>query len=307
MDKNPKKNIKLALFIIISILGISHILGKQLDTKAEIATKNLYKRGPNGIIVGAESIVYQAQKQQAIIFIHGFASTPRVFADLINEIKDKADSDIYAPLLPYNGRDLQTLSQPNNQVVLDYLEQLISNFAKFYKKVTIVGLSYGGAQLAKLVADNKIPANTNIVLYAPGFYITSNNFLQRNFAKVYRTWRNYCDYKLFGCGYPNYASADNTARPQFANQKDFSYLDIPAVITMFDFDSKNRNLLKEIHRPFSIIIAEDDNRVSYTNIKNNCEINHNYCKLYSFSSGKHIIHWGENKQKFEELLLKILS
>lgn len=303
----PKKSITgLTIFVIVSILGMAHILSKELDKKAEIATNNTYERNENGIIIGAESISYQAQKQQAIIFIHGFASTPRVFTSLINDLKNKANSDIYAPLLPYNGRDLQTLSQTDNQVVLNYLEKIISSFAKIYKKITIVGLSYGGAQLTKLVADNKIPENATIVLYAPGFYITANNFLQRNFAKIYKTWRNYCNYKILGCGFPNYESADSTAKPQFAIQKDFSYLDIPAVITMFEFDLQNRDLIKQIQRPFNIIIAEDDNRVSYPKIKNDCNINNKYCKLYTFPSGKHIIHWGKNKQKFEELLLKIL-
>lgn len=306
MEKNSKRHIKIGLCAIILILGIGHILGKNLDKEAEVVTNDAFKRDSNGIIVGADSIYYQAQKQQAIIFVHGFASTPRVFAELIKDIKDKANGDIYAPLLPYNGRDLQTLSQTDNQVVLNYLEQLISNFAKIYQKITIVGLSYGGAQLTKLVADNKIPANATIVLYAPGFYITANNFFQRNFAKVYKTWRDYCDYKIFGCSSPNYTSADSIAKPQFASQKDFDYVSIPAVIKMFEFDLQNRDLLKKIRRPFKIIIAENDTRVSYTKIKNDCKINHKYCKLYSFSSGKHLIHWGKNKQKFEGLLLKIL-
>jgi esterase/lipase len=306
MNKKSKKHIKSTILIIILLLGTLYILGKELDKKDEIETNNTFKRNSNGIIVGAESIRYQAQHEQAIIFIHGFSSTPSVFAELINDIKYKADSDIYAPLLPYNGRDLKTLSQTDNQVVLDYLEHLVSNFARIYKKITIVGLSYGGAQLTKLVADKKIPENATIIIYAPGFYITANNFLQRNFAKVYKTWRSYCDYKILGCDSPNYSSADTYAKPQFAEQKDFPYINIPALITMFEFDLKNRDLIQKINRPFNLIIAEDDSRVSYAKIKNACDINHKYCKLYSFSSGKHIIHWGKNKQKFEELLLKIL-
>ncbi len=305
MNKKTKKIIWIVAFVIVSILGLARLSSSELDKNAELVTNQMYKRDNNGVIVGAKSIVYQAGKQQAIIFIHGFASTPRAFTTLIEDIKNKSDSDIYAPLLPYNGRDLQTLSKTNNQVVLNYLEQLITHFAAIYKKITIVGLSYGGAQLAKLTMDNKIPTNATLIFYAPAFYLTSNNFLQRSFAKIYSHSRDYCEYKFLGCTYPSYESADEESKAQFANQADFPYLDVPALLTMFEFDLDNRYVLKNIHRPFNIIIAKDDNRVSFKKIKHDCDKNGKYCNLYMFNSGKHLIHWGANKKVFEELILKI--
>lgn len=213
--------------------------------------------------------------------------------------------DIYAPLLPFNGRDLETLSKADDKITLSYLEKIITNFSKNYQKITIIGLSYGGAQLAKLVNDNKIPNNATIILYAPAFYIKSNNLLQRNFAKIYSYWRSYCDYKILGCSQPSYASADKTAKPQFAKQPDFPYLSIPALLSMFKFDLENRNLLRTINRKFNVIIAKDDNQIAYEKIKNDCNLNYKNCTLYTFNSGRHLIHWGKNKQIFYKLLLDL--
>lgn len=305
MQKKTIKTTIINISAIFSIILIASFLGSKLDKDAELATSRMYKRDANGVIVGSESISYQTGKDHAIIFIHGFASSPRVFKDLINDIKDKANSDIFAPLLPYDGRDLQTLSKTNNEVVLKYLEQIITQFSIIYKKITIVGLSYGGAQLATLASLDKIPENAKIILYAPAFHISANNFWQRSFAKIYGHWRDYCDYNLLKCTHPNYANADASAKPRFEEQKDFAYYDIPATLTLFDFDLKNQNSLKNIKRPFSLIIAKNDNRVDYIKIKHDCEKNNEYCKLYSFKSGKHLIHWGKNKNKFEELILKI--
>ncbi len=305
MDKKHKKAIWIAIFVIISMLGLARLSSGELDKKADLLIEQMYKHDQHGVIDGAQSIIYQAGNNQAIIFIHGFASTPLAFADLINDIKDKANSDIYAPLLPYDGRNLQTLSKTNNQVVLNYLDNLITQISKMYKKVTIVGLSYGGARLAKLAADNKIPNNATLILYAPALYLKSNNFIQINLAKAYTHWRKYCDSTILGCEYPSYQSADETGKQQFTKQKDFPYLNIPALLTMYKFDLDNRDILNNINRPYNIIIAKDDNRVSYSKIKEICYKNNKYCRLYSFYSGKHLIHWGKNKHEFESLLLKI--
>lgn len=295
------------VFLVISIFGLARLSSSDLDNKVEKESKKLYKLDKYGIIEGAEPIVYKDGYDRALVLIHGFGSTPAVFTDLINNIKYQARSDIYAPLLPYAGRTLQTMSKTDSQVVVNFIESFIDEVSKKYKKVVVVGLSYGGAMLAKIASDNKIPPNVRLIFYSPALYIKSNTFLQRNLTRLYSQWRDYCDYTMLGCEYPTYPSADDEARPKFAKQKDFHVVDIPALLTMYKFDLKNRGDFDKIHRPYNIIMAIDDNRINYNKIKGICYKNNKYCKFYSFSSGRHLIHWGKNKKAFEKLLLNIVN
>ena len=168
-------------------------------------------------------------------------------------------------------------------------------------------MSYGGALLTTLVNAQRVPKNVELILYAPAFYITLNTAFNRLELQLYGSWRKYCDYKILGCGQPNYSSGDETAKPMFDKQKSPPYLIMPALIELFEFDTDNRDKLATIKRPFSLIIAKDDNRVSYTEQKAICERNPPYCHLYTFPSGKHLIHWGAQKKQFEDLLVKLAN
>lgn len=295
------------VFLVVSVFGLARLSSSNIDDKVEANSEKLYKLDRYGIIEGAEPIIYKDGYDNALVLIHGFGSTPAVFTDLINDIKYQAKSDIYAPLLPYAGRTLQTMSKTDSQVVVNFIDSFIEEVSKRYKKVVVVGLSYGGAKLAKLASENKIPPNVTLVFYAPALYLKTNTFFQRNLTRLYSQWRDYCDYTMLGCEYPTYPSADDTAKPEFAKQKDFHVVNIPALLTMYQFDLKNRGDFDKIHRPYNIIMAVDDNRVNYNKIKGVCYKNNRYCKFYSFSSGRHLIHWGKNKQAFEKLLLNIVN
>lgn len=333
-----KKKIIILTLTILTI-GLLKILGINLDKEAEMRSEKMYAYNKNdfrllskpttkskvqgesapqfssavefekkSIIKGAESIIIKNKdnaESSVIIFIHGFASSPAAFSSLIKDIKTKTKSDIYAPLLPFHGRNLQTLTKLDNQILLNYLDNLLQHLAKTYKNVTVVSLSFSGALTAKLAFDNKIPNNVKIILYSPAFYIKSNNLPKRSIAKIYSYWRNYCNYNLLGCGYPSYSSADAYAKPEFAKEKSFKYVNLKSLLTMYKFDSQNQSILSLISRHYDIIIAADDNRVSYDRIKFMCNKNSKYCHLHSFKSGKHMIHWGKNKEKFINTILQI--
>ena len=76
---------------------------------------------------------------------------------------------------------------------------------------------------------------------------------------------------------------------------------------MYRLDLNNRQAIAEIDRPHSMIVAVDDNRVSYDQLKQSCEQNKKYCHFYSFKSGKHLIHLGANKDAFEKLIIELAN
>ena len=304
---SKKKKYGVVLFVIIIAISLVKISGKLLDGDAEQHVQRIYSRGNQGVIEGLQSKIVLLGQNRAILFVHGFSDSPAMFADLVDELKTKGNSDIYAPLLPFHGRGLTLMAQLNNNVIIDDLSHTINSLAKRYQSLTVVGMSYGGALLTALVNENKIPENVGLILYAPAFFIKTNTYWGRTEAHVYSWWRTYCNYKVLGCTYPGYASGDTTAKHLFDKEKSLQYTVIPALLQVYQFDLDYRKGLGDIHRPYSLIIAVDDNRVSYEEQKAVCEANQPYCHLYSFPSGKHIIHWGANKKKFEKLLIKLTS
>lgn len=303
-----KKNIYIVFIILLALfVGVLFVVGYWLDNKAEKRVENMYLRNKDEIIDGLSSIVIKNGHHKALLFVHGFMDSPASFADVVNDIKYKTNRDIYVPLLPFHGRNLSSAAMFNNQIILDDLSNQINKLAKEYDSLTVVGMSYGGALLTALENENKLPDNVQIILYAPGFYITSNNYITRLQAHIYKSWRKYCDYKILGCNFPNYDSGDASAIPMFNKEKSLKYVVIPALLELYKFDLKHRQGLNKIKRPYSLIIAVDDNRVSFQEQKRVCMESPKLCHLYPFESGKHIIHWGANKGKFESLIIELTN
>lgn len=295
-------------FLLFLIAGLFfYISGKLLDKEAERVIQQLYVRDSNGVIKGVESITIKKNNANALVLVHGFLETPDTFRELINEVSQKTTLDIYAPLLPFHGRNLQTAAQLDNQTVLDYLQGYLGGLSKQYKTLTVVGLSYGGALLVDLASKGKLPANVNLVLYAPSIYGFTDLLSSKIKRGVYGLWRNYCNYPAFGCQFPVYESGDAVAATAIANEINLRYKVNSAVTQLAKLDMENRENLTNLKRPFSLIIAKDDNRVSYEKLKNVCEANKTYCHFYSFPSGKHVIHMGANKEAFTNLIIQLTN
>jgi esterase/lipase len=304
---SKKIHYKKMLFFIIIALSVIWFSGMLLDRRAELRVQKMYAHDHEGVIEGLQSIRVIQGKNRALMFIHGFADSPEIFSDLVDDIKNRVNADIYVPLLPFHGRDLQSLAQFNNQIILTDLASQINALSKKYPSLTVVGMSYGGALLTTLVNEKKIPDTVHFILYAPAFYITMNTVFGRLEAYLYGWWRNYCNYEVLGCRFPADLSGDAVAKPMFHKEKTLFHVVIPAVKQLYQLDLDNRQALSTIHRPYSLIMAVDDNRVSYTALKAACKANQPYCHFYSFPSGKHMIHWGANKKRFEELLIKLTT
>lgn len=264
----------------------------------------LYIRHNDHIIQGAEPIVYKNGHKKALVFIHGHMETPAVWSEIVELGKHTNAFDIYAPLLPYHGRTLETASLLDNKIIYNYIKNYISKLSGEYEHLTVVGLSYGGLQLLNLAKNQDLPKNVYPILYGPATYIRSNNWQGWLKAYLYQTlFRNYCNYDSIGCAYPVYDSADERGKELIEKEISLRYRVLPAILQMYDFDSATRGAIKRIKNPFSVLIAEDDNRVDYQKVKEECAAN-SKCRFVSFPSGKHVIHYGKWKEKFFEVITK---
>lgn len=294
--------------IFILLVAGFFLTGKLLDNEAERVVNQLYPHDAEGVIAGTNSIeIIRGNSQAAVVFIHGFLESPHTFAELINDIKLKIPADIYAPLLPFHSKNLQTAATFDNAIILAQVREYLAKLAKQYHTLTVIGFSYGGLLLLDLAANNQLPNNIHLILYAPSLFIQSNKPSQYLEAYLYSWWRNYCNYPGLQCNFPSYQSGDEEARQLIEADKDLQYLVISALLKLYQLDSVNRNKVNDIKRPYDIIVAMDDNRVDASRLKTICEKNKNYCHFYPFADGKHIIHWGKNKRAFEDLLVKLIE
>jgi pimeloyl-ACP methyl ester carboxylesterase len=307
MKKTTRLRLLFWILFILLILALIKISGKWLDKDAEKYVDQLYPRDAQGVTQGLQTITVIGQHEKTILILHGFFESPADFSDVIQDIKKRVPADIYAPLLPFQGRNLATAALFSAPVVSAYVNSYIDNLALHYKSVIVVGHSFGGALLVNLARQKKLPVNVQLVLYAPAIFIGSNDFAGRVKARVYNVWRDYCNYPLLGCRLPNYASGDAAARPYFDEEKTLRYVVAGAIMQLYAMDLTNRAYLPQIDRPYAVIMAEDDNRVSFAEQEKACFANKNFCTLYAFRGGRHFLHWGKNKTAFENLLVKFAA
>ncbi len=90
--------------------------------------------------------------EKAVLFVHGFPSTPAVYRWAAGELS-KEGWDCAAPLLPGFGTDWHDLISTNYSQWYSYLSEYYRDLRKLYKKLFIVGTSMGGALTLKLAED----------------------------------------------------------------------------------------------------------------------------------------------------------
>lgn len=88
-------------------------------------------------------------REKAIIFVHGFPSCPQTYKYAARSA-EQAGFDVYAPLLPGFGTNMENFLHTNFTQWFSYLENYYLDKRKTYKKVYVVGLSMGGALTLKL-------------------------------------------------------------------------------------------------------------------------------------------------------------
>ncbi len=297
---------KYVFFIILFFLAGFIILGKVLDLESERVINQLYPRDTKGVIKGVDTFKYKIKDHdEAIVLLHGFLETPEVFHELIEVLKKFNEVDIYAPLLPGHGRNLESASKISVDKTLLQLERYLNELAKKYKKITVLGLSYGGGLLAGLSKDNKTPKNAQLILLSPSVYIIDNTFMSRVMMNLYSLWRNYCNYKSLGCEFPVYESGETYAMKYLEEEINLKYKVVSATKQLYDLDLKTRGSLQNYKRPFAVIIAKNDNRISYEKLFDQCKKNQ-CCEFIGYDSGKHLLLQSTNKKKLQDKIIAIL-
>jgi carboxylesterase len=100
-----------------------------------------------------------------VLVLHGFGDTTRTIEPLARALHARG-YDVYAPLLPGQGRTLAEFCASGRAQWLAAARQALAELDTRYERVAVVGLSMGGA-LATLLAAERPERLSALVLLAP--------------------------------------------------------------------------------------------------------------------------------------------
>src|SRR6185503_4051097 len=131
---------------------------------------------------GAETIDMQEGNSHGILLLHGFGDTPQTLALLARHLHENG-FDVKAPLLPGHGTTVSAFMESRRKDWLACARQELATLQSTHDKVSVAGLSMGGAMAAILAAEN--PEICSLVLIAP--YLDVSAF-QRFASASYWLW-----------------------------------------------------------------------------------------------------------------------
>lgn len=100
-----------------------------------------------------KSIEIKKNNRRAMLFIHGFPTTPFMYKWAADYASSKG-YDVYAPLIPTFGSDWRDFVKTNFSSWYDYIDSYYKNLRCKYKEIYVVGVSMGGAMTLKLAQTN---------------------------------------------------------------------------------------------------------------------------------------------------------
>jgi carboxylesterase len=155
----------LLLTITTSVLAAALLWRALFARRVERAVAARLATGVDGVIAGAEPITLGPPRgRDAVLLLHGFGDTPRTLEYAAALLHERGYS-VRVPLLPGHGRTLRAFADSQAEQWLAAARSALASMRERYERVSLVGLSMGGALSVLLAADDpELPA---LVLVAP--------------------------------------------------------------------------------------------------------------------------------------------
>ena len=120
----------------------------------------------------AKSIVYDKNRDEAVLLIHGFPTTPKMYSYATKRL-DEAGYDAYAPLIPTFGSNIKDFEKTNYTQWFNYISSYYENLRKRYTKLYVLGISMGGAMtlnIGEKYSNTPLAPDRLVVISAPVAY-----------------------------------------------------------------------------------------------------------------------------------------
>ena len=104
------------------------------------------------------------KKQNALLLLHGFSSSPAVFRHVLTSFSDY--DAIIAPVLPGHAMSIDVFANMKTSELLAHVEKICASLVLEYQHVDVMGLSLGGILAAHLAQRFNL---NHLYLLAPAF------------------------------------------------------------------------------------------------------------------------------------------
>ncbi|MGK5095314.1 alpha/beta fold hydrolase [Deltaproteobacteria bacterium TL4] len=264
-------------------LIVLRLLGYWLDRQTEKSFHRRYQEQTDGILPGLASQAQVNGHQTAVIFVHGFTDSAKIFDQFMPHLKGV---DWFVPLNPFHGRNLEEMLDFDPFVIEEYITSFIQMKQKSYQRLILVGQSLGGLVLLRIAQQQKWnPQQFQLVLMAPALFLKTNSLLYRTLFGLYLIFRNY------------YPHGPTTAADRLAYQPkhfvNWGYYVIPAVQRLHYYSRVVESNLKTLHFPHTLFIAKGDGRIDITRLQK-WGRQHKACDLRILGEGKHQLYWSHH-------------
>ena len=149
------------------------------------------------------SIIIRQGADKAVLMIHGYPTTPAMYAYAAERMKD-AGYDVYAPLIPTFGADWHDFQKTVFSSWYGWIEEYYLKLTKEYGKVYVIGTSMGGAMALKIAENHCVTATA--IIGAPVVY---NSFFRDH---IVTSWPSYLA-RIIGVFTPSLGAGIVTEKP----------------------------------------------------------------------------------------------
>jgi len=115
-----------------------------------------------GIKPGAETIDLQEGNSHGVLLLHGFGDTPQTLGMLAHDLHEHG-LDVRAPLLPGHGTVVEEFVQSRRVDWLSAARRELDAMRASHSRISLVGLSMGGALAAILAAGSDDIASLTLI------------------------------------------------------------------------------------------------------------------------------------------------
>lgn len=287
----------ISVLAIIFSIAIIKAIGILRDKRSENHSLQLYAHFPNGIIQNGASRQLISGNDTAIIFIHGFTDSAEIFDSITTQLHGV---DWFIPLLPFHGRRLEEMLDFDTYIVERFISDFIEQRSSYYKRLIVVGQSMGGTILIRLARKNHWSSlKYHLILMSPAVFLYTNNWIYRFLFQVYPWFRNYFPT-------PNLNITSQSLINNFQPTCVWTHHVIPSLPSLHAYCRDAEAELKQLNIPYSVFIAQDDNRVNNFLLVQNCQ-DTSSSRLFVFEHGTHLLYWSQHVPQITDHLQKLIS
>lgn len=295
-----KKIIKIVIVSLVAVIVMALSYNYFADRLLETIHRSSKPFDSEGVIIGEEAVEIKRGGNVALIIVHGYTSSPSRFYKFIEFLKVNAQhADIYAPLLPFHGKGLEEFKSFNNEEIEQFVKKFLDKKSKEYKKIVVIGESYGALVLADILQSSQYP-NATIIFSSPGFFLQCNTPMMR--AKMYIASKimDYCP----SCYGPYTTDEYSKVHARYAQKH--GVVCFKSFLELLKLDLVTSEALSHSQSPFTIIASKDDDVVDIKKLENACSQNPK-CTPFFVPDGGHFVHWGKYSEEYKAYLLKQLE